>query len=309
MIISNNPLVSVVTVTYNNAKYLQDTIKSVLSQTFKNFEYIVWDDGSTDNTKEIVDSFDDPRIRYYYEPNQGIGLATRKACSKTNGQYIARLDGDDMWLPDKLQVQVDYMEANKDVVACGTSEIYIDDKNNVVGVLFHYTNPVTIKKILSKHSAPIFHSSSIFRKDVYEQIGGYVNIKSCLDTLLWKRMVHAGSIVNLPVHLACYRLHGSTITVSRSNGPYGKILVPLMDKILNEEGRNEDDNKLYDRLYALNKELVKKQNIGAQQYNMKATRLSLPYRAYLLLSKILGKRNASNLIFKMKDIYGTYKFK
>lgn len=305
----SNPLVSVVTVTYNNAKFLQDTITSVLSQTFRDFEYIVWDDGSTDNTKEVVDSFDDPRIKYFYEPNQGIGSATRKACGKTNGQYIARLDGDDMWLPDKLQVQVDYMEANKNVVACGTSEFYIDDKNNVVGVLFHYTNPVTIKKILSKHSAPIFHSSSIFRKEVYVQIGGYVNIKSCLDTLLWKRMVHVGTIVNLPAHLACYRLHGSTITVSRSNGPYGKILVPLMDKILNEEGCNEDDNKLYDSLYALNKELVKKQNIGAQQYNMKSIRLSLPYRVYLLLSKILGKQNASNLIFRIKDIYGTYKFK
>ena len=94
------PLVSVITCAYNEGKYLKECIESVLTQTYTNIEYIIWDDGSTDNTKQIVDSFDDKRISYYHSKNMGIGYSTVMACKKANGVYIARIDGDDVWFTE-----------------------------------------------------------------------------------------------------------------------------------------------------------------------------------------------------------------
>lgn len=98
--IDKHPLVSVVSCVFNEGKYLKECIESVLSQSYRNIEYIIWDDGSTDNTKDIVMSFDDNRITYIYSENRGIGHSTIMACNKARGTYIARIDGDDVWLPN-----------------------------------------------------------------------------------------------------------------------------------------------------------------------------------------------------------------
>lgn len=106
----DNPLVSIILPTYNRARYLPESIGSVLSQTYPHWELIIWDDGSTDNTAEIVRSYTDDRIRYFYMSNHGVAYSRNQAIRCSVGVYIAFLDSDDTWLPEKLEVQVGILE-------------------------------------------------------------------------------------------------------------------------------------------------------------------------------------------------------
>ena len=106
------PLISVIVVTYNRAHYLKDALDSIFRQTFKDYEVILVDDGSTDNTKEIVEQF--KGIRYIYQEHGGISKARNTAIKAAKGKWIATLDSDDLWKEVKLQKQVDYLETHPD---------------------------------------------------------------------------------------------------------------------------------------------------------------------------------------------------
>ena len=110
-------LVSVIIPTYNRAKLIKRSVESVLNQTYKNLELIIIDDGSTDNTKEVIDSIKDERIIYFYQTNQGVSAARNKGIDLAKGKYIAFQDSDDAWHLDKLEIQIQKMnEHNADVV-------------------------------------------------------------------------------------------------------------------------------------------------------------------------------------------------
>ena len=109
------PIVSVVISTYNRSKLLPHAIRSVLSQDRQDFEIIVIDDGSTDETSQVVACFSDPRIRYFYQTNSGLAAGRNAGISESRGKYIVFLDDDDVFLPNKLSVQVSFMEAHRDL--------------------------------------------------------------------------------------------------------------------------------------------------------------------------------------------------
>lgn len=126
----DDPTVSVVTPTYNHAETLPRAIDSVLAQTFENFEYIVVDDASIDDTESVVDSYDDDRIQYVrHEENKGGSAARNTGIKRAKGKYIAFLDADDEWLPEKLAVQVDCLEERTDDWVA----VYCDIKNERTG--------------------------------------------------------------------------------------------------------------------------------------------------------------------------------
>ncbi|MCX5749199.1 MAG: glycosyltransferase [Candidatus Saganbacteria bacterium] len=100
------PLVSVNIPVFNCERYIKETVESVLSQTFQDYEIILIDDGSKDRTSEIIKTMTDPRIKYFYQENQGIGAARNSAIERSSGKYIAFLDHDDLWLPEKLEKQM-----------------------------------------------------------------------------------------------------------------------------------------------------------------------------------------------------------
>jgi len=104
------PKISIIISTYNRAELLRRAINSVLSQTFLDWELIIWDDGSSDRSRDVVGEFQDPRIKYFYSVNHGKSSALNQAIKIVNGLYIAILDDDDEWFPEKLKVQVDIME-------------------------------------------------------------------------------------------------------------------------------------------------------------------------------------------------------
>ena len=119
------PKISVMIPVYNSARFLQEAIESVLAQTYKDYEIIVIDDGSTDNTKEVLAPYCD-RIRYIYQQNQGASSARNKGIRYSQGEYIAFLDADDIWLPEKLHIQVDYLDNNQEIALIYSWALWVD---------------------------------------------------------------------------------------------------------------------------------------------------------------------------------------
>jgi len=194
-----NPKVSIIIPAYNSEKFIKRAIQSVLSQTYKDFELIIVDDGSTDNTKEIVEEFQkkDPRIKYVWEENSG-GPARpyNLALKQCQGEYIAFLDHDDEWLPEKLEKQLAIFKkyegkVNLGLVAC---EAYIADlSGNIKGKFnFKYDN------LLGPENFDLFFkmwgvsslSCVVIRKEVFEKVGNFdENFKVAADIDIYLRIL------------------------------------------------------------------------------------------------------------------------
>jgi len=129
-----NDLVSIIMPSYNTAKFIGETINSVLSQTYNNWELIIVDDCSNDNTDEVVASFDDKRIKYIKnEKNSGAAVSRNRALREAKGKWIAFLDSDDLWLPEKLEKQIAFMESNVYSFSY-TKYSEIDEESKLLGV-------------------------------------------------------------------------------------------------------------------------------------------------------------------------------
>ena len=123
-------LVSIITPCYNGGKYISQTIESVIAQTYTNWEMIIVDDGSEDNSAEIIKSFNVPQVKYVYQNNAGSAAARNNGIRRANGQYIALLDSDDIWLPNFLECQINYMKEKKAIcVACSYGYIDCDSRD------------------------------------------------------------------------------------------------------------------------------------------------------------------------------------
>lgn len=126
-------LVSVVTATYNMGKYLPFAIESALNQTYRNIEVIVIDDGSTDNTREVVESYwKDPRIRYIHQENKGVANAKNRGIQESRGEFIAFLDADDVWKPNKLDKQLKLFNKSEKIGVVYSDVEYIDENGNII---------------------------------------------------------------------------------------------------------------------------------------------------------------------------------
>lgn len=128
------PLVSVVIPMYNAAAYLQDCLNSVLAQTYKNFEVIAVDDGSPDNCAEIIDACEDPRVKLVRQRNRGLAGARNTGICRASGEYIAFLDSDDMWRPEKLELHVGHLRANPSVGVSYSASQFMDESGALMSV-------------------------------------------------------------------------------------------------------------------------------------------------------------------------------
>jgi len=166
-----NPKISVLTTVYNGEKYLEETIKSVLNQTYKDFEYLIVDDGSTDRTKEIIKKFEkkDFRVKYlYYGKNKGyynLHNVINKGLEHCKGKYIARLDADDVCYPKRLEIQYRYLESHPKIFILGSSAEVIDFKGKKIGEMIKKPWPLFVLKMLIGMNNPFIHSSIMFRNE------------------------------------------------------------------------------------------------------------------------------------------------
>ena len=203
---------------WNGAKYIAESIESILQQTFEDFEFIIIDDGSTDNTCEIIESFHDPRIILIRRPHQGVVSASNFGASQARGIYIARLDADDISLPERLALQVVALDKNPEAVLCYTNVTVFGD--NFFGDASSTHKPArfcldtAFFNVLMCMRPPFLHSSVMFRKDVFHQIGGYLKYP-CEDFDLYVRLIREGSFVGVPLKLLRYRRHAESATFRR----------------------------------------------------------------------------------------------
>lgn len=197
--------------TFNAAAYLNESIDSVLNQTFKDFDLYVYDDCSTDNSEEIISSYKDTRLFYRKNSiNSGIAKTLNKGLKELlpHYEYIARMDADDWAYPERFQKQIDYLDKNKEIVMCGSQGYWLKDinKNPVSG--WEYPTTHEYIKCYLLFAASFGHSSLVFRSDSFQKHNVRYNelIETCEDWELWIRLVKIGQVANLPFFLMKYRI-------------------------------------------------------------------------------------------------------
>jgi glycosyltransferase involved in cell wall biosynthesis len=201
---------------YDSEKYLREAIDSILSQSFKDFEFIIIDDGSTDRSAEIISSYDDPRIRAVSNAtNLGLPASLNRGLDIAAGEYIARMDADDVSLPERLARQVSYMDAHPEIAASGTwaKDIDADGREFSTRCLpfgermkYEFWRP-----------SPIVHPSAIIRKSHLGSLRYDIRLPHAQDYDLWLALRARHELGNLPEFLLLYRVHPGSIT-SRHRG-------------------------------------------------------------------------------------------
>ncbi|MFJ8512855.1 glycosyltransferase family 2 protein [Lysinibacillus xylanilyticus] len=195
-----NNLISIITPVYNSEKYIGETIKSVLAQSYKNWEMIIADDCSKDNTANVINEFNDPRIKYFkLEENSGAAVARNKALEKAKGKYIAFLDADDMWKPNKLEKQLDFMINDKVGFAFTSYEILRENGNKVINV------PSSLNYSQFMKNTIIGTLTVMVNTEIVGDVR-LVNVKKDHDSMTWAKLLREGHVAyGLNESLAYYR--------------------------------------------------------------------------------------------------------
>jgi glycosyltransferase involved in cell wall biosynthesis len=208
-------LVSVLLPVFNASKFLHKAIESILCQTYTNIELIIINDGSTDNSIEIIKSFNDNRIKLINNStNLGLIKTLNLGLVNCKGQYIARMDADDISLKNRIECQVEYLQKNKNINICGTGFILLDEQDNFIKNIIHPTKHNDIKFGMIYHSV-INHPSVMFNRNVYdENKENFYNssFKHIEDYELWTRLVKKYNFSNLKQIHFCYRLHNNQVS-------------------------------------------------------------------------------------------------
>jgi glycosyltransferase involved in cell wall biosynthesis len=209
-----NPTVSVIIPTHNRAKLIGKAIKSVLNQTYQDFEIIIVDDGSTDNTEETVKSFNNFKIRYIsHSNNRGISAARNTGIRASRGKYIALLDSDDEWLPEKLDQQIKvFQNASSEVgVVCSWS-YNIDEKGNYISKrCLPKKDGYIYEDLLS--TDPISVPTVLIRKECFHRVGLFDNLLNAQqDWDMWIRIAKYYKFVLIKIPLVKYRIHPNQIS-------------------------------------------------------------------------------------------------
>jgi len=240
---NRTPDVSVVMSVYNGAAYLRQGLESILAQEGVDFEFVVVDDGSTDDSPRILAeaAARDPRIRVLRQANTGLTRALIRACSEARGRFIARQDGDDLSLPGRLRRQVELLDADP-------SLCLVSSWGEVIGpgdeILLSYERPAdpadATRLLLHGRVGPPGHGSVMFRRDVYEQVGGYRELfYYAQDSDLWLRMGLVGRIAYVQDVLYRYRVSPESISgrLHAAKQPYADLITELHEARL----RGEDE--------------------------------------------------------------------
>ena len=206
------PRVSILMPVYNVAPYLREAMDSILAQTFQDFELIVLDDCSPDNSAEILDTYTDERIvRYRGEKNMGLSNVLNVGMQLARGEFIARMDSDDLSTHERLAVQVAYLEAHPEVDICSCGMQLFGAKQET---WVRETNVEDVKITALFHS-PILHASSMWRREAFERVGlrFLQEMVPAEDYDMWTRAMAAGlRLVNIPQVMYLYRIHPSQAT-------------------------------------------------------------------------------------------------
>jgi len=233
-----NPPISVLMPVYNGERYVRKAINSILSQTFGDFEFIIVNDGSTDKTKSIIKSYTDHRIKYIENKNNlGIVESLNNGLEAARGEYIARMDADDISLPQRLEHQINFLKAEPDHVGVGAYIQYIDPEGWPISVYQpQLEHEIIDDYLLLGHANVIVHSVFMAKKDGMLAINGYQpHYQYAEDLDIFLRLAEIGKLANVPNVLLKVRLHDSSICVEQTDS-----WKDLKTKILTDAGHRRD---------------------------------------------------------------------
>jgi glycosyltransferase involved in cell wall biosynthesis len=288
------PRVSVVIPVYNGERFIRQAIKSVLRQTFQDFEIIVVDDGSTDRTKEIVQSFGS-RIIYQYQTNAGADIAYNNGIAMGSGEYIAFLDHDDVWYPNKLETQVDLLKEHSNVGLTYSEVDDIDEHNNPIqkktwawrrGVRYDLVGD--FRSILRRKFPIAVPSAMMIRKEILEKMGGFDPSLRSIGHGDVELCVLAGEISQLYFMvraLAQYRVHKWQTTHQKRDEMHANYVL-VLDTLWNRWNGSPEKRALLVPLYGRywskrGREALKRKDLESAAQHL---RVSLRYRPFYVRS-------------------------
>lgn len=292
---SNSPKISVVMCTYNTEEFLVEAIESILAQTFQDFEFIIWDDGSTDNTKAIVEKYKDARIRYFYHVNTGLGMALRLACAEAKGEYIARMDSDDISLPERFATEVAFLDNHPEYVLVSSAVYDIDENGKLLGRVFPCSDDRVLKGVLSYPASMISHPMVMMRRDAYERAGGYIPIRKSQDMLFWSRIAKQGKFYNIPTPLGKYRILSNSL--GHACNPYAPIFWVFLRKMINDEIVLDSDVDTFNSLYQYSKQYIERRDNNKVEWKK-----TWEEKVFSIACPLLGNRFAQDSIVGIKNL-------
>ena len=234
----DKPAVSVVVPVYNAGKHLVSAIGSIVDQTFEDWELICVDDGSTDQSPEVLDWFADldPRIRVFHQSNSGVVAAANRGHQLARADLVCRMDADDIAMPNRLMHQVDFMRNNPEYVAVSGAILEIDIDSEPLGLQSLATDHDAIVQRLLCRETGLFQPASIMRATAFNKIGGFRSKYQWIeDHDLWLRMSQVGRLGNTEELVLCYRLHSSSCTWTMAS-----LRADLMTQLMREAHEERD---------------------------------------------------------------------
>ena len=212
--------VSVIMPAYNAERFIGDAIESILSQTLRNYELIIIDDGSEDRTYDIISQYarKDNRIRVIRQNNSGISNTLNRGIAEARSPWVAIMHADDVALPQRLEKQLQATQANPNVVVWGTYAYHISSRGKILSI--SQTGPISENEFHERRRIGelmiVLHPSAFIKKEIVQRVGGYnPDFDGSEDLELFDRMAEHGAMVALPEPLICYRIHSSSISMNR----------------------------------------------------------------------------------------------
>jgi len=244
---ASSPPVSVFMPAYNVERYVADAVNSILAQTFSDFELIVVDDGSSDRTLEVLTglSRQDPRIRLLSRPNTGVSRASNDAIALARGEFLVRMDSDDLSTPDRLAKQIEFLRANPACVCVGARVLLMDQVGMPLFVMPEVEfGHEKIDSALMAGGWPIVQGACMFRREAVVAVGNYredLSLHEDMDLLV--RLAEHGRLENLPDVLLKYRRHFRSITFREGEGSE-KIVSGILAEARRRRGLPEPTNPI-----------------------------------------------------------------
>jgi hypothetical protein len=238
---NNEPLVSVVMVACNVDRFLAEAVESILAQTFSDFEFIVVDYGSTDGSKGIISYYaeKDPRVRMHNIPHCGLGNARNAACSLARGRYIALMDADDVALPQRLQLEVGFMEKHPSIGLLGGGVQWINAEGRALYISCHPIDDTELRKAMVTY-CPFWQPTVLLRREAFVRTGGYRDaFAPAEDYDLWLRVTEHYRCANLEDVVLKYRIHPHQVSLRKRKQQTLGILGAQLSAAMRQEGEKD----------------------------------------------------------------------
>ncbi|NJO41927.1 MAG: glycosyltransferase [Cyanobacteria bacterium CRU_2_1] len=227
---SQSPGVSVLMAVYNTEQYVAQAIESILNQTFLDFELIIIDDGSTDRSLKILQTYaaEDQRIRITSRENRGIPKTRNEMVAQSSGEFIAVMDSDDVALPDRLTQQVKFLHQNPETVWVGGAFELIDEKRRLITQIPLPEQDHEIRQLLQNGHTSFLHPTAMMRRSAVLAVGGYDETLPLAEDLdLWFKLSQVGGLANLKDAVVQYRLHPGSICDRHRAAPPPALQIAL----------------------------------------------------------------------------------